>query len=169
MKNLKEKGLILVYGIPGSGKSYFSSEIIKLLSKFQKQMVIYFELDELELFCHQTKLDENDFLNFFELFLKKNQKNNQNLTLKDFFLIIKEEEKLNSNNKNEIQTHIINNNLENYFFDNKIWKLSRDFSLKLVEKTIDLILKTETNFFLILDDNFLLKSMRKKYYQLCNK
>ena len=169
MKNLKEKGLILVYGIPGSGKSYFSSEIIKLLSKFQKQMVIYFELDELELFCHQTKLDENDFLNFFELFLKKNQKNNQNLTLKDFFLIIKEEEKLNSNNKNEIQTHIINNNLENYFFDNKIWKLSRDFSLKLVEKTIDLILKTETNFFLILDDNFLLKSMTKKYYQLCNK
>ena len=61
------------------------------------------------------------------------------------------------------------NETQNSFFDNKKWKFSRDIALLLAQKICELVESRNLSFILILDDNFLLKSMRKKYYQLCNK
>ena len=138
------RGLVLIYGIPGSGKSYFANEIIKDFPNFRQNLIIYMELDEIEFFTSRCKSNDEDFLKEFEIYFKK----------------LSSDSKLKDAKNNEIQ---------NYFFDNKIWKYSRDLSLRLCEKILEFEEKTNQSFIIIIDDNFLLKSMRKKYYQLCNK
>ena len=59
------RGLVLIYGIPGSGKSYFSNEIIKNFPNFRQNLIIYMELDEIEFFTNRCKSNDEEFLREF--------------------------------------------------------------------------------------------------------
>ena len=128
--NLQIKGIILIYGIPGSGKSYFSQEIIPYLSINKNSKVIYFEIDKIELFFSKNLIDQEKFLNeICDIFDKITKKQNI-VTLNEILKIY------NEINPNTIQINELTNRLENdeiidNFFDNLNWKLSRDFFFKL--------------------------------------
>lgn len=159
------RGLALIYGIPGCGKSYFSNDIIR---NFPQNLIIYIELDEIEVFVSRFRSNDEDFLREFEIYFKKLSIDSKLMKIEDFLLTIEKHQSLGLENTSIIKD-VKNNDIQNYFFDNKIWKYSRDLSLKLCEKILELGEKMNLSFIIVFDDNFLLKSMRKKYYQLCSK
>ena len=162
------RGLVLIYGIPGSGKSYFSNEIIKNFPNFRQNLIIYMELDEIEFFTNRCKSNDEEFLREFEIYFKKLSSDSKLIKIDEFLQTVEKKEVL-QHEKNSMIKDVKNNEIQTYFFENKIWKYSRDLSLRLCEKILEFEEKTNQSFIIIIDDNFLLKSMRKKYYQLCNK
>ena len=126
------------------------------------------ELDQIEFFTSRCKSNDEDFLREFEIYFKKFSADSKLMKIENFFQAIEKNEVLELE-KNLIIKDVKNNEIQNYFFDNKIWKYSRDLSLRLCEKILELGEKMNLSFIMVIDDNFLLKSMRKKYYQLCNK
>ena len=81
------KGLILNYGVPGCGKTYFSHDLIKSLPNHLQSLIVYIEIDEIEYFTLKNRTEEIDFLSNFELFFKKQQSMGQVVSLVDFLKI----------------------------------------------------------------------------------
>lgn len=167
-KNLR--GIILVYGIPGSGKSYFSKQLIKNLTINANLNLFYLEIDVLEIFSSKFQLDDQ-FLNKFEIKMEEFQSSMHNCLNKIFHISkkIEKDDVTISGGKDFKEFEFNGKEVESYFFNNKTWKTARDLALKITEKLISYYSELQKNFIIVVDDNFILKSMRKKYYQLCNK
>lgn len=159
-------GIILIYGIPGSGKTYFSNNLIPIFSCLKACFNIYLEIDIIEGFFLKHSLDEGKMIERFDEIFKQIIMNRQNFDLNDFVNALEFSMQANNSKKQE---EIKKTEKESLIFDNKIWKYSRDFTLKICEKIIENLEKTKKNYIILVDDNFILTSMRKKYYQLCGK
>lgn len=143
--------LLIIYGIPASGKSFFANKIEKSLIKDFKK-IFFFDIDDLEYYLRETGYDEN--------LLDK---------LKSYFLnFMKIQNEINFNeilsliNKN-YQSIISNEKYYASAYDKNIWIYSRALAFELIEFLLKEKILT------VCEDTFLLYSMRKKLKSLCKR
>ena len=149
--------VLLTVGIPCSGKSCFVSDYIKFLAENHKtDDKVYIKgitFDDIELLIRQIEYDEVTEQLILKIWVENLRRNVYTTThLKSEVLkqAKKRQKELLSSEKIEI------------------WKRARHISLLLFDRIVqqknELSLST---LFIILEDNFLLKSMRKPIYRAC--
>lgn len=143
--------LLIIYGIPASGKSFFVNKIEKSLTdNFEK--TFFFDIDDLEYYLREFDYDENlsENLKFNFLNLMKIQ---NKISFHDILSLI---------NKN-YEAIISNNKYYASSYDKNIWIYSRAMAYELIE----FLLKQKI--LIVCEDTFLLSSMRKKFKSLCQR
>ena len=135
--------LILVSGIPGAGKSFISDELAKLFPKNLTILKINFDKTEsLLAAAAQNQLDA-----LIQKAVLLFESNSAPIITQDELLTV-----------DQISRE------QNY--DRFRWKENRKFVYDLTFKIMQTLLNSGKKFIILLDDNFLLNSMRKPYYKL---
>ncbi|KRX07014.1 P-loop containing nucleoside triphosphate hydrolase [Pseudocohnilembus persalinus] len=182
--------IILLTGPPGTGKSYFFKQIKNDCE--QNAKVYYIELDQVEQYCNNYLLINKKVESFSEQQDDIQHQQTQNglqqiekqkdqiiqellniLVLEScvqnkFSQIKFQQQQQNFNNNENEQNDQID---EKKQFNNIIWKYSRDLSRQLLICLINYCKAAENQndrqqYIIFVDDDFLLQSMRKKYYDI---
>jgi Predicted nucleotide kinase len=144
MENL-QSGILLVCGIPGSGKTYLTNKISQSIGK---KRILRINFDKVEKWCRNLPYLVDNSSQITKIGLPILERS-----------IIHELDLLSSLDGKKID--------DSEEFKPEAWKISRKLCYDMVKNFLELFSQgSEDPFIIILDDNFLLKSMRKPYYIL---
>ena len=168
--------LLVISGIPGSGKSSFISKSLDYYTKdraflAQINVIIRIDFDRIErLLAHKTETnnlfeDNEDLLSLYGPIDFTSGLSSDKILIEEVNILKKIKGLISKD------TTTLDNELPNtdYQYDQNNWKLSRSIARILCSNFINSLAKTNDpsiKALIILDDNFLLQSMRKPYFNI---
>jgi len=176
IKSQPQISLVLINGIPGSGKSSLIKKFRSNLSSEnsfldQYNLIIRINFDKIERLLGQDKetnsiFEENgNILKCYGSLDFKPESSERKLLLKEVD-ILRKLKGLSCKIKSQSPVSVENSE---YIYDPNLWRLARSIAKVLCSNFMEAINETNDSTIkalIILDDNFLLQSMRKPYYNL---